>query len=147
MLSEIKENVQGTNSDRKETGTQRCGPEGRNTQPEQNEETRIQKIEERLRNLLDIFKHSNIQIIGVPEEEEEQQIENLFEQIMKENFPHLAKEIDFQEVQEAQRVPKKLDPRRNTPRHIIITLAKMKQKERIFEAARERTQLPTKGFP
>ena len=53
------------------------------------------------------------------------------EQIMKENFPHLAKEIDFQEVQEAQRVPKKLDPRRNTPRHIIITLPKMKQEERI----------------
>ena len=64
---------------------------------------------------------------------------------MKESFPTLAK--DFQEVQEAQRVPKKLDPRRNTPRHIIITLAKMKQKERIFEAARERTQLPTKEFP
>ena len=59
-------------------------------------------------------KHSNIQIIGVPEgEEEEQKIENLFEQIM-ENFPDLAKEIDFREVQEAQRVPKKLDPRRNT---------------------------------
>ena len=48
-------------------------------------------------------------------EEEEQTIENLFEQIMKENFPNLAKDIDFQEVQEAQRVPKKLDPRRNTP--------------------------------
>ena len=71
-------------------------------------------------------------------EEEEQKIENLFEQIMKENFPNLAKEIDFQEVQEAQRVPKKLDPRRNTPGHIIITLAKIKNKERILEAAREK---------
>ena len=48
---------------------------------------------------------------------------------MKENFPSLAKEIDFQEVQEAQRVPKKLDPRRNTPRHIIITLPKIKRKD------------------
>ena len=57
----------------------------------------------------------------------EQQNDNLFEQIMK-NFPNLAKEIHFQEVQEAQRVPKKLDPRRNTPRHIIITLPKMKQR-------------------
>ena len=75
-----------------------------------------------LRNLQDILKRSNIRIIGVPEgEEEKQEIENLFEQIMKENFPSLAKEIDFQEVQEAQTVPKKLDPRRNTPRHIIIT--------------------------
>ena len=54
-------------------------------------------------------------------EEEEQEMENLFEQIMKKNFPNLAKEIDFQEVQEVQRVPKKLNPRKNTPRHIIIT--------------------------
>ena len=61
--------------------------------------------------------------------EEEQKIENLFEQIMKENFPSLAKEIDFREVQEAQRVPKKLDPRRNTTRHIIITLPKIKCKD------------------
>ena len=67
----------------------------------------FRKNEERLRNLQDILKRSNIQIIGVPEgEEEEQEIENLFEQIMKENFPSLAKEIDFQEVQEARRVPK-----------------------------------------
>ena len=57
---------------------------------------------------------------------------------MKENFPNLANEIDFQEVQEAQRVPKKLEPRRNTPRHIIITLPKIKEKERIFKAAREK---------
>ena len=69
-------------------------------------------------------------------EEEEQEIENLFENIMKEKFPNLVKEIDFQEVQEAWRVPKKLDPRRNTPRHIIITLPKIKDKERILKAAR-----------
>ena len=55
-------------------------------------------------------------------------MENLFENIMKENFPNLSKEIDFQEVQEAQRVPKKLDPRRNTPRHIIIKLHKIKDR-------------------
>ena len=66
---------------------------------------------------------------------------------MKENFPNLAKEIDFQEVQEAQRVPKKLDPRRNTPRHIIITLAKIKEKERILKAAREKETIPYKGVP
>ena len=76
--------------------------EERNIQPEKNEEPRIQKNEERLRNLQDNFKHSNIRIIGVPEgEEEEQTIENLFEQIMK-NFSNLVKETDFQEVQEAQ---------------------------------------------
>ena len=66
---------------------------------------------------------------------------------MKENFPNLAKEIDFQEVQEGQRVPKKLDPRRNTPRHIIITLAKIKEKERILEAAREKDTVTSKGVP
>ena len=81
MLSEIKKNVQGTNSDGKETGTQISSvdqKEERNIQPEKKEETRIQKNEERLRNLQDIFKHSKILIIGLPEgEEEEQEIENL----------------------------------------------------------------------
>ena len=67
----------------------------------------FKKNEERLRNLQDKFKCSNIWIIGVPEGKEEgQEIANLFEQIVKENFPNLAKEVDFQEVQEAQRVPK-----------------------------------------
>ena len=115
-----------------------------NIQPEKNEETRIQKNEERLKNLQDILKHSNFQVIGVPEgEEEEQKIENWFEQIM-ENFPSLAKEIDFQE---AQRVPKKLDTRRNTPRHIIITLTKIKNKKSILEAAREKETVTYKGDP
>ena len=98
MLSEIKANVQGTNSDGKEIRTQSNDLEQkkeRNIQPEQNEETRIQKIEKRLRNLQDIFKYSNIWIITVPEgEEEEQKIKNLLEQIM-ENCPNLAKAIDF----------------------------------------------------
>ena len=70
-------------------------------------------------------------------EEEEQEIGNLFEQITKENFPNLVKEIDMQ-VQEAQRVPKKLDPRRNTPRHIIMKLPKIKNKGRILKGAREK---------
>ena len=66
---------------------------------------------------------------------------------MNENFPNLDKETDFQEVQEAQRFPKKLDLRRNTPRHIIITSPKMKQKERILEAAREKETVTYKGLP
>ena len=56
--------------------------------------------------------------------------------MMKENFPNLVKKIEFQEVQEAQRVPKKLDPQKHTHRHIIITLAKIKDKERLLKAAR-----------
>ena len=141
MQSEIKENVQGTNSDRKKTGTQINSLDQKeeiNIQPEQKKKQKFKKNEERLRNLQDILKCSNIRIIGVPEgEEEEQKIENLFEKIMKENFPSLAKEIDLQEVQEAQRVPKKLDPRRNTPRHIIITLPKIKQEENLRSSKRK----------
>ena len=88
-------------------------------------------------------------------EEEKQEIEKLFEQIMKENFPSLAKEIDFQE---AQRIPTKLDPRRNTPRHIIIKLPKTKDKtikiktkdkdkERILKAVRGKERVTYKGVP
>ena len=103
--------------------------------------------------LWDNLKCSNIWIIGVPEgEEQQQEIENLFDQIMKENFPNLAKEIDFQEVQEAQKVPKKLDPKRNTPvikliMNIIIKLAKIKDKEKILIAAREKETVTYKGVP
>ena len=149
--NEIKQNIQGTSSNRKETSTQINDLKqnvGINIQPGQNKETRIQKNEERLRNLWDNLKCSNTQIIGVPEgREQQQEIENLFEEIMKENFPNLVKEIDFQEVQEAQSVPKKLDPKRNTPRHIIIKLPKIKDKERILKAARGKERVTYKGGP
>ena len=100
MQREIKENAQETNSDKKETGTQINSLEQKeeiNIHPQQNEETTIQKKknEERFRNLGDNFKYSNIQIIGVPEgDDKEQEMENLFENIM-EKFLNLAKEIDF----------------------------------------------------
>ena len=80
-------------------------------------------------------------------EKEEQEIENLFEKIVKENFPNMAKDIDFQEVQEAQRVPKKLDPRKLMPKHIIITLPKMKDKEKILKVTREKETITYKGVP
>ena len=115
MLRETKENVQGTNNGAKKTGTQINGvdqKEEMSIQPEQNEETRIQNNEERLGNVQDVFKHSNIWIMGVPEgEKEEQQIENLFEEIMKENFPHLAKEIDFQGSPGGSESPKEAGPK------------------------------------
>ena len=66
---------------------------------------------------------------------------------MMENSPSLAKEIDFQEVQEAQRVPKKLHPRKYTLRYNIITLPKIKDKERILKAAREKETVTYKGVP
>ena len=80
-------------------------------------------------------------------EEEDQEIENLLEKIVKEKFPNLAKEIDFQEVQEAQRIPKKLDPSKHTSRHIIIILPKMKDKERILKVAREKETVTYKRVP
>ena len=92
-----------------------------------------------------MFQHPNHS--GARRRREEQKIVNLFEQIVEENFPSLAKETDFQEVQEAQRVPKKLDPRKHTPRHIIITLPKIKDQERILKAAREKERLTYKGVP
>ena len=66
---------------------------------------------------------------------------------MKENFPNLAKEIDFQEIQEAQRVPKKLDSKKNTSRQFIIKLPKIKDKERILKAARGKDTVTYKGVP
>ena len=87
------------------------------------------KNEDSIRNLWDNFKRSNICLIGVPEgEEKEHEIGNLFEKIMKQNFPNLVKEIDMQ-VQEAQSFPNKMDAKRPTPRHIIIKIPKVEDKE------------------
>ena len=80
------------------------------------------------------------------EKKKNKRLKTYLEKVIKENFPNLAKEIDFQEVQEAQRVPKKLDSRKNT-RHNIITLAKIKDKERILKAAREKKRVTYKGVP
>ena len=83
----------------------------------------------------------------MPEGEEKgQEIENLLENIMKENFPNLVKEIDIQ-VQETQKVPNKMDSKRTTPRHIIIKMPKVKDKERILKAARKKQTITYKGVP
>ena len=79
-------------------------------------------------------------------EEKEQKIENLFEKIVKENFPNLVKAVDIQ-VQEAQRVPNKLDPKRTTPRHITIKMPKVKDKERILKVTREKKRVTYKNSP
>ena len=81
---------------------------------------------------------NNTNTIGVPEGgEKEQGIENLLEEMMTENFSNLVKEKDTQ-VQEVQRVLNKMNPRRPTPRYIIIKMPKVKDKERILKAAREK---------
>ena len=99
----------------------------KNNYSEKQEEKRIQKNEDIISILWDNFKRSNIHIIGVPQGEKKQEIGNLFEKIMKENFPNLVKETDMQ-VQEAQRVPNKMDAKRPTPRLIIIKCQSLKIK-------------------
>ena len=130
-LSEIKKNIQGISSGGSETRIQISDSEHKeeiSIQPEQQEKTKNSKNEDSIRNLWDISKCSDNWIIRVPEEEEEQEIENLFENIMKENFPNLVMETDIQ-VQEAQRVPNNLDPERTIPRQIIIKMPKVKGRE------------------
>ena len=133
--SEIKTNPQGTNSEGNKARVQINNlehKEGINSQPVHKEEQEFKKKKrERIRRLWDISKCTNIQIMGMPGEEEEQEIKNLVEKIMKENFPNLAKELETQ-GQEAQRVHNKLDPKRTTPGHIIIKMPNIKDKESFF---------------
>ena len=105
----------------------------------------MKRIEDSLRDLWDNIKHTNIQIIGVPEAEEKKKgTEKIFEEIIVENFLNMAKEIGNQ-VQEAKRVPYRINPRRNTPRHILIKLSKVKYKENILKVTREKQQIIYKG--
>ena len=109
-------------------------------------EKRIKRNEDNLRDLQDRVKCPNIRIIGVPEEEDKKKDhKKILEEIIVENVPEMGKEIITQ-VQETQRVPNRINPRRNTPRHIVIKLTKVKHKEQILKASREKQQ-HTKGFP
>ena len=106
---------------------------------EKNKGKKIKRSEDSLRDLWDHIKCTYIRIIGVTEEEEEAKkgYEKIFEEIIFENVPSMEKEIAHQ-VQEAQRVPYRTNPRRNRPRHILIQLAKSKHKGRILKATREK---------
>ena len=116
------------------------------TSEEQNKVKRMKRTEDSLRDLWDNIKCTNIRIIGFPEEEEKKKgYEKIFEEIIVGNFPK-EKEI-VNQVQEAQRVPCRIKPRRNTPRHILIKLTKAKHKERILKAAREKQQVKYKRNP
>ena len=103
------------------------------TAVKETKEKRMKTNEDTLRDLWDNIKRNNIRIIGIPEgEEREKGSEKIFEEIMVENFPNMGKEIASQ-VQEAQRVPYRINPRRDTPRHIVIKLAKIKKQRKIIE--------------
>ena len=149
-LSEIKKNPQGTNREGKEARVQSnnlAHKEEINIQPEQNEGTKMfLKNEERIRRFYDILKHANIQIRGMSAEEEEQEIEYLFEKTMKKSTPSLVKEIRHSSPGSTES-PNKLDPKRAPPRHIIIKMPMVKIKERILKAAREKETVTYKAVP
>nr|KAF6329011.1 hypothetical protein mPipKuh1_008329 [Pipistrellus kuhlii] len=148
-LSEIKNILQSPKNRREDHKNQVKDLEHKepeDTPPQKLEGKRIQKIEDNVRNLWDNFKQTNIRIIGVPEDEREQDIENILKEIVTENFPHLVKELDLQ-VQEAHRTPNKRNPKRTTPRHIIIKIPRAKDKERILKEARAKKVVTYKGAP
>ena len=111
---------------------------------EQKREKRLKTNEESLRELWNNVKRSNIRIIGVPQgEEREKGTEKLFQELTAKNFSNMRKEL-LTQIQEAQQVPYKINPRRNTLRHILIKLTKIKDKENILKAAKEKKQVTYK---
>jgi len=106
----------------------------------------IKRNEDNLRDLWGNVKWHNIQTIGVPEEDKTEGREKILEEIIVENFPKTGKEI-ARESQETQRVPNKINPRQNHPRHILTKLMKIKHKEQILKAGREKQQITHKGIP
>ena len=117
------------------------------TTAEQNKGKRMKRIEDSLRDLWGNIKRTNIRITGVKEEDEKKKVsEKIFEEIIVENFRSMGKKI-VNQVQEVQRVPYMINPRRNMPRHILIKLSKIKNKEKILKAAKEKQQITYKGIP
>ena len=148
-INEIKSTLDGINSRITEAEEQISDLEDKIveiTTAEQNKEKRMKRIEDSLRDIRDNIKCTSILIKGVPEEEREKGPQKIFEEIIVENFPNMGKEIATQ-VQEAQRVPYRINPTRNTPRHIVIKLAEIKDKEKLLKAAREKQQITYKGTP
>ena len=141
IITEMKNTLEGINSRITEAEERISDLKDRMvefTAAEQNKEKRMKRNEDRLRDIWDNIKNNNIRIIGVPEGEgREKGREKIFEEIIVENFPNMGKEIATQ-VQEAQRVPYRINPRRNMPRHTVIKLAKMKDKEKLLKAVREK---------
>ena len=140
-ITETKNTLEGINNRITEAEERICDLEDRMvefTAAEQNKKKRMKRNEDSLRDLWDNIKRSNIRIIGVPEgEEREKGLEKIFEEIIVQSFPNMGKEIATQ-VQEMQRVPYRINPRRNTPRHIVIKSTKIKDKEKLLKAARKK---------
>ena len=116
------------------------------TAREQSKEKRMKRIEDSHRDLWDNTECTNMQIIGVQEEEKKKESEKIFEEIIVENFPNMGKEI-VNQVQEGQRVPYRINPKRNTSRHILIKVSKIKYKEKILKAAMGKATNNIQGNP
>ena len=133
-INEIKNTLEGTKSRIMEAEDRISEVEDKMVEineAERKKEKRIKRNEDNLRDLWDKVKCPNILIIGVPEEEDKKKgYEKIIKEITAENFPKMGKEIATQ-VQETQSIPKRINPRRNTPRHILIKLTKIKHKEQI----------------
>ena len=140
-ITEMKTTLEGINSRIAEAEEQIKDLEDRTvefTAVEQNKKKRMKTNEDSVRDLWDNIKCTNIHIKGVPEgEEREKGPKKIFEEVIVENFPNMGKEIATQ-VQEAQQVPYGINPRRNTPRNTVIKLTKIKDKEKLLKAAREK---------
>ena len=148
-ITEIKNTLEGINSRTSGTEEQISELEDKMvevTSEEQNKIKRMKRTEDRLRDLWDNSKCTNIWIIGAPEEEKKKGYEKIFEEIIIENFPNMEKEM-VNQVREVQRVPYRINPRGKTPRHILIKLTNMKHKERILKATREKQQVAYKENP
>ena len=141
-INEIKNTLEGTMSRLTETEDRISEVEDKMVEineEERKKEKRIKRNEDNLRDLWDNVKRPNIWITGVPEEEDKKKgHEKLLEEIIVENFPKMGKEIATQ-VQETQRVPNRINPRRNTPRHILIKLTKIKHKETTIKSSKGET--------
>ena len=141
-ITETKNTIEGINSRISEAEERISELEDKMveiTSEEQNKVRRTKKTKDSLRDLWDNIKSTNIWIIGVPEEEEKKKVyEKILEEITVLKVPNMEKEI-VNQVQEAERLPQRIKPRRNMPRHILMKLIKTKHKERILNAAREKT--------
>ena len=144
-ITEIKNTLEGTSSRITETEDRIGEVEDRMVEINEAERKKEKRIKRNEENLWDNVKCPNIQIVGVPEEDKKKGHEKILDEIIVETFPKMGKEIATQ-VQEIQRVPNRIQPRWNTPRHILIKLTKIKHKEQILKTAREKQQTH-KGIP
>ena len=145
-IAEIRSTLEGTNRRITEAEDRISEVEDRMVEindAESKKEKRINRNEDNLRELWDNVKRPNIQIIGVPEEDKKKGHEKILEEIIVEKFPKIGKEIATQ-VQETQRVPNRINPRQNTPRHILI---KDQTQRTSIKSSKGKTTINPQGDP